>query len=280
MLTSRPSDDDPVTVHLPPDALATALRSEVVEGLTATPKELSPKWLYDDRGCDLFDEITRLRRVLPDPDRAFDPEPTRGTEIGRVSGADTLDRAGVGHVGQDPAAARRHGRVGSPSSDSSPSTSPKPRCATPSRSWPWSTPSVHGARAWWATSTSTSGHPRRRPTHGGVPRRHDRQPPPATSAPSSWPRRRRRWSRATHCCVGTDLVKDRDRLVAAYDDAAGSDRRVQQERAGRCSTESSTAISTPEQFDHVARFDEDGSFIEMRLRSRADQQVVHRRRST
>ena len=36
------------------------LREEVRLGLTSTPKELQPKWFYDERGSVLFDAITRL----------------------------------------------------------------------------------------------------------------------------------------------------------------------------------------------------------------------------
>ena len=38
----------------------TELREEVRLGLTSTPKELQPKWFYDERGSELFDAITRL----------------------------------------------------------------------------------------------------------------------------------------------------------------------------------------------------------------------------
>jgi L-histidine N-alpha-methyltransferase len=38
----------------------TALREEARLGLTSTPKELQPKWFYDERGSALFDAITRL----------------------------------------------------------------------------------------------------------------------------------------------------------------------------------------------------------------------------
>jgi L-histidine Nalpha-methyltransferase len=38
----------------------TELRDEVRLGLTSTPKELQPKWFYDERGSALFDAITRL----------------------------------------------------------------------------------------------------------------------------------------------------------------------------------------------------------------------------
>ena len=36
------------------------LRDEARLGLTSTPKELQPKWFYDERGSELFDAITRL----------------------------------------------------------------------------------------------------------------------------------------------------------------------------------------------------------------------------
>lgn len=36
------------------------LRADVTAGLTATPKTLPPKYFYDARGSELFDEITRL----------------------------------------------------------------------------------------------------------------------------------------------------------------------------------------------------------------------------
>jgi L-histidine Nalpha-methyltransferase len=43
-----------------PDSYLTALRADVLAGLSATPKTLPPKYFYDERGSALFDEITRL----------------------------------------------------------------------------------------------------------------------------------------------------------------------------------------------------------------------------
>jgi len=45
---------------LAPSAYLDALRHDVHAGLTATPKSLPPKYFYDARGSDLFNEITRL----------------------------------------------------------------------------------------------------------------------------------------------------------------------------------------------------------------------------
>ena len=51
----------------------TRCATDVRDGLTASPKELPPKWFYDDRGCELFDEITRLPEYYPTERRAGDP---------------------------------------------------------------------------------------------------------------------------------------------------------------------------------------------------------------
>ncbi|MGZ4456994.1 MAG: L-histidine N(alpha)-methyltransferase, partial [Nocardioides sp.] len=51
--------------HLTSDDLAASLRRDVRAGLTSTPKVLPPKYFYDDRGSELFDEITRLPEYYP-----------------------------------------------------------------------------------------------------------------------------------------------------------------------------------------------------------------------
>src|SRR5438067_4058947 len=51
--------------HLEAGSAARALRRDVLVGLRQTPKSLPPKWFYDERGSDLFDEITRLPEYYP-----------------------------------------------------------------------------------------------------------------------------------------------------------------------------------------------------------------------
>jgi L-histidine N-alpha-methyltransferase len=81
--------------HLPADFLSAALREDVLRGLTADPKWLPPKWFYDDRGSELFDEITRLPEYYPTrAERAILHE--RAAEIATVSSADTLVELGAG----------------------------------------------------------------------------------------------------------------------------------------------------------------------------------------
>src|SRR3954453_16147932 len=48
-----------VELHARPENW-TALAADVLQGLLATPKTLPPKWLYDERGSELFDRITEL----------------------------------------------------------------------------------------------------------------------------------------------------------------------------------------------------------------------------
>ncbi|MDV6209209.1 L-histidine N(alpha)-methyltransferase [Rhodococcus erythropolis] len=52
-------------VYLTPAESVDALRVEAREGLSATPKWLSPKWFYDARGSELFEEITALPEYYP-----------------------------------------------------------------------------------------------------------------------------------------------------------------------------------------------------------------------
>ena len=53
-----------IDVHLDADA-AVAMARDVREGLSASPKELSPKYFYDERGSLLFEQITELDEYYP-----------------------------------------------------------------------------------------------------------------------------------------------------------------------------------------------------------------------
>ncbi|MEV6254345.1 L-histidine N(alpha)-methyltransferase [Nocardia sp. NPDC051911] len=52
-------------IHLTEDDLNTALRSDARLGLTANPKWLPPKWFYDAKGSELFERITELPEYYP-----------------------------------------------------------------------------------------------------------------------------------------------------------------------------------------------------------------------
>ncbi|AOW91865.1 dimethylhistidine N-methyltransferase [Rhodococcus sp. WMMA185] len=60
-MTRTPSLD----VHLQPDQLKAALRKDAEAGLTSSPKWLPPKYFYDARGSELYEQITVLPEYYP-----------------------------------------------------------------------------------------------------------------------------------------------------------------------------------------------------------------------
>lgn len=84
-----------LTVHLTQDDVVRALRSDVRTGLTATPKTLPPKWFYDARGSELFERITRLPEYYPTrAEREILAE--HAGEIAELTSANTLVELGSG----------------------------------------------------------------------------------------------------------------------------------------------------------------------------------------
>ena len=81
--------------YLATDSAAQALRRDVRDGLTNTPKSLPPKWFYDSAGSELFDKITRLPEYYPTRAEAQILR-ARAVEIATASGADTLVELGSG----------------------------------------------------------------------------------------------------------------------------------------------------------------------------------------
>ena len=81
--------------HLAPGAMRIALEADVRAGLTTTPKTLPPKWFYDKRGSELFDAITRLPEYYPTRrERSILVE--QSGQIATESRADTLVELGSG----------------------------------------------------------------------------------------------------------------------------------------------------------------------------------------
>ncbi|MBM2619634.1 L-histidine N(alpha)-methyltransferase [Actinoplanes sp. LDG1-06] len=83
-------------VLLDPADQEDALRADVVAGLTATRKWLPPKWFYDTRGSELFEEITELPEYYPTRAERSILE-TRAGEVARLTGARTLIELGSGY---------------------------------------------------------------------------------------------------------------------------------------------------------------------------------------
>jgi L-histidine Nalpha-methyltransferase len=81
--------------HLAADSAYQALRRDVLDGLQSDPKTLPPKWFYDSVGSDLFDQITRLPEYYPTRAETQILR-VRCAEIASVTGADTLVELGSG----------------------------------------------------------------------------------------------------------------------------------------------------------------------------------------
>ncbi|TCO53437.1 L-histidine N(alpha)-methyltransferase [Actinocrispum wychmicini] len=84
-----------VDIHLAEDHAARALAADARAGLSASPKTLPPKWFYDARGSDLFEQITRLPEYYPTrAEREI--LGARAAEIAAASQAHTLVELGSG----------------------------------------------------------------------------------------------------------------------------------------------------------------------------------------
>lgn len=266
----RSTSVDPIAVHLPPDAMGAALRTEVAAGLTSSPKELSPKWLYDDRGCELFDQITRLPEYYPTrAERSILAE--RADEIVELSGADTLIELGSGTSDKTrllldamSGAGRLQRMVAFDVAEST------LRDAVEQLATDYPDTDVTGVVGDFNQHLGElPGGGRRMVVFlGGTIGNlfpHERADFLSGLAETLDP--------GDSLLLGTDLVKDRDRLVAAYDDGAGVTAAFNKNLLDVLNRELGADFD-PEQFAHVARFDEAGSCIEMRLRSLVGQRVT------
>lgn len=258
-----------VEVHVGPDHIARALRDDARAGLTASPKELPPKWFYDERGSALFDEITRLPEYYPTR-REREILRARAAEIARVSGADTLVELGSGtsektrlllDAMRDAGALRRFVPF-----DISEATL---RDAAASILDEY--PGIE-VRAIVGDFEHHLGHipavGRRLVAFLGG------------TIGNLTPPQRKGFLRAIAdgmrpgdaFLLGTDLVKDRGRLVAAYDDAAGVTAAFNRNVLAVLNRELG-ADFVPDAFAHVAAWDPDEEWIEMRLRATRAQRV-------
>jgi L-histidine N-alpha-methyltransferase len=84
-----------VDTYLSARDLRAALEDDVRSGLTGSPKSIPPVWFYDEEGSELFEAITKLDEYYPT--RAERHLLTRhAAAIARSAGADTLVELGAG----------------------------------------------------------------------------------------------------------------------------------------------------------------------------------------
>ncbi|MEV8588769.1 L-histidine N(alpha)-methyltransferase [Streptomyces sp. NPDC051180] len=251
-----------LTRTLAPDAAGADLRADVLQGLSRFPKELPPKWFYDARGSELFEEITRLPEYYPTrAEREILVE--RAPEIAAATGARTLVELGSGssektrflidallpgldsYVPVDVSESALTGAAESLLAD-------RPGLR------------VHALVADFTRGLGLPGTPGPRLVAflGGT-------------IGNLLPAERRTFLRSVRAMLspgdalllGTDLVKDEATLVAAYDDAAGVTAAFNKNVLSVIDRELG-ADADPDAFDHVAVWDDAHEWIEMRLRAR------------
>jgi L-histidine N-alpha-methyltransferase len=261
-----------IDVHLTSDDIRAALRRDVTEGLTAAPKSLPPKWFYDDVGCELFDQITRLPEYYP-TEREREILLREADTIAELTAAETFVELGSGTSDKtrtllDALTAAGSLRQFAPFDVNAATL--EDACEALADEYP--DLHLHGVVG------DFDHHLDRLPTGG---RRlvgflgstiGNFEPAPRAAFLA---RLAGGMAPGDHLLLGTDLVKDSDRLQAAYDDRAGVTAEFNR-NVLRVVNRELHADFAVDSFAHVAWYDPVEEWIEMRLRSLVDQDVLVR----
>jgi L-histidine Nalpha-methyltransferase len=255
--------------HLAADSAYHALRRDVLDGLQKTPKSLPPKWFYDSVGSELFDQITRLPEYYPTRAEAEILD-ARSAEVASASEADTLVELGSGtsektrmllDALRDRGSLRRFVPFDVDSNMLSATATAIQReyvgveiravCGDFEEHL---TEIPKGGRRLFVFLGSTIGNLTPEPRAEFL----------ATLAEVMRP--------GDSLLLGTDLVKDTDRLVRAYDDAAGVTARFNRNVLAVINRELDADFDV-DAYQHVARWNTEEERIEMWLRAERRQQV-------
>jgi L-histidine Nalpha-methyltransferase len=250
-----------------------SLAEDVLDGLTRPFKELPPKHFYDARGAELFDRICDLPEYYPTrAERAILEQSAE--ELARLTGAVELVELGSGTAAKTRVLLDALYAAGTLARYVPVDVTERMvrDCAEElAREYPGLR--VHGVI-------------------GDFERHLDRVPPSAGPRIVAFlggtignfpPGSRRRFLREIarllgpedYLLMGTDLVKDPDVLEAAYDDAQGVTAEFNR-NVLRVLNRELQADFDPDDFEHVALFDRENEWIEMRLRARREHTTLVR----
>jgi dimethylhistidine N-methyltransferase/ergothioneine biosynthesis protein EgtC len=255
--------------RLPDRFFETALRADALAGLTAVPKSLPPKWFYDERGSELFDKITMLDEYYPTrTERAILTE--RAAEIAAATQASTLVELGSGTAEKTSLLLDALASLGTLTQYVPVDVSESALVTAASRMLE----RYQGLTVHAVLSDFTE--------HLGLPASGGRRLIaflggtignllPAERA-EFLARVRAGMRPGDSLLLGTDLVKDPSVLVAAYDDAAGVTADFNKNILNVLNAELGAHFDLDE-FEHVALWNPEAEWIEMRLRSCIDQTV-------
>jgi L-histidine Nalpha-methyltransferase len=262
---SRVREDIRVDDHLDAHA-ATALADDVLDGLTRPFKELPPKWLYDDFGSELFDRICELPEYYPTRTERAILERCAGDVVATTRAQELLE-LGAGFATKtrvllDTGAFTRYLPF-----DVSACTV---RACAGELVQEYPGLAVHGIVGDYECHLDrvpAARGPRLAAFLGGT-------------IGNFTPGARRRFLRSVaaelgadgHLLLGTDLVKDVAELEAAYDDAAGVTAAFNRNVLRVLNRELGADFDL-DAFEHVAFFDTEHEWVDLRLRARSRQVV-------
>jgi L-histidine N-alpha-methyltransferase len=250
-----------------------SLAEDVLDGLTRPFKELPPKHFYDARGAELFDQICDLPEYYQTrAERAILEQSAE--ELASLTGAVELVELGSGTAAKTRVlldALQANGTLHRYVPVDVTEQMVRDCAEELTREYPGLR--VHGVI-------------------GDFERHLDRVPPAAGPRIVAFlggtignfpPGSRRRVLRQIgrllgpddHLLMGTDLVKDPEVLEAAYDDAQGVTAEFNR-NVLRVLNRELQADFDPDDFDHVALFDRENEWIEMRLRARREHTTLVR----
>jgi L-histidine N-alpha-methyltransferase len=261
-----------IDVHLPADQAA-AMERDVREGLAATPKELSPKYFYDERGSQLFEEITELEEYYPTRRERQILEARAGEIVAAAGNPATLIELGSGSASKtrhlldamrDAGSLRTYVPV-----DISEEITRETASALVEE---YPALDVHGLVCDFEahlerTPTTSEAGPRLIAFLGGT-------------VGNLYPDERAAFlsriasllDAGDHLLLGTDLVKDTARLELAYDDPAGVTAEFNKNVLCVLNRELGGDFDL-DAFEHVAHFDAVHEWIDIGLRSLVEQEV-------
>ncbi len=256
---------------LPEGFLDSSLRADARAGLTATPKSLPPKWFYDAEGSALFEKITELPEYYPTrAERSI--LRSASSSIAALSGASTLVELGSGSSDKTRlllSALRAAGTLRSYVMIDVSEAALAGAGSALSPDYPGL--EVHAVVSDFEANLGLDGARADGPrlvaflgsTIGNM----------APAQRSAFLARVRSQLRpGDSFLLGTDLVKDPAILVAAYDDTAGVTAAFNKNVLSVLNAALDADFDL-DAFEHVARWDPEAEWIEMRLRSTAVQSV-------
>ena len=258
-----------IDVHLIPDDAERSLHRDARLGLTSSPKWLAPKWFYDSRGSDLFEEITRLPEYYPTRTESSILVAHAG-DIAARSGAHTLVELGSGSSEKTRLlldALEQAGTLRQYVPVDVSASALRDAVAAIHHDYP-SLP-IHGVVADFTQHLDRvpGQSPRLIAFLGGTIGNFLPDERAAflgdlrdTLVSGEW------------LLLGTDLVKDPRVLVPAYDDAAGVTAEFNRNVLAVLNRELGADFDV-ENYEHVAIWDAENEWIEMRLRARAAAKV-------